>query len=240
MEYDTLLDIIKRRRSVRQYKPELVVPLDDVMKVMEAARWAPSGKNSQPWEFIVVRDKDKLQQVIPILLDNYEHLLRDAPQFFPMSMEYLRDIKTFIFVCGDPRFKRAYPQSSVNEEITRMYWENSERIYMQSMAAVVCNILLAAASLGLGAVWWTGTGESVTEQQLKKVLKIPEALQTICCIPLGYPGSDRPSPRTPRPLDNIAHFDEFDSSKWRSDRDVEHFVKDKQVRAEFYKKGQMG
>jgi nitroreductase len=58
MDYEPLLSLIKKRRSIRKYKPE-PVPLETVMKVLEAARWAPSGDNSQPWEFVVVRDKDK-------------------------------------------------------------------------------------------------------------------------------------------------------------------------------------
>ena len=58
MKYDTLLKIIKSRRSIRKYKSD-PVSLEDVMKVLEAARWAPSGNNSQPWEFVVVRDPGK-------------------------------------------------------------------------------------------------------------------------------------------------------------------------------------
>ena len=237
MDYDSLLAVIKRRRSIRQYKPERV-PIEDVMKVLEAARWASSGRNTQPWEFVVVRDKDRLRQVIDILMENYYRLRDKAPQFSPASMEYLRGVTTFIVVCGDPRFRVAYPQSNASEELSRMFWENSERIYIQSISAAICNILLAAASLGLGAVWWTGTGESITGQQLKAVLKIPEALDTICCIPLGYP-SGEPSLRTPRPLGNMVHFDEFDVSKWRPDQFVERFARDALFRAEFYKTGRV-
>ena len=67
MEYDNLLTLIKRRRSIRRYKPE-PVPMETVLKVLEAARWAPSGDNSQPWEFVVVRDTAKVSQVLEILI----------------------------------------------------------------------------------------------------------------------------------------------------------------------------
>jgi len=239
MDYENLLTVIKRRRTIRQYKPGLV-PIEDVMRVIEAARWAPSGRNSQPWEFIVVRSKDKLRQVLDIFIENNERLQEMAPRFSSLRVDYLQDVTTFIIVCADPRFKSAYPQSDTSEELTRMYWENSERIYIQSIAAAICNILLAATSLGLGTVWWTGVGESITEQQLKAALKIPQGLQTICCIPLGYPHDEPLPPRIPRPLETMVHFDEFDVSKWRTDQDVERLVQDKNVRAEFYKTGRMG
>jgi len=238
VDYENLLTVIKQRRTMRQYKPGLV-PIEDVTKVLEAARWAASGNNTQPWEFVVVRDKDKLRQVTEILLEQNKQLREKSLNFPHATKDYLWNVSTIIIVCGDPRFKPAYPQSNASEELARMYWENSERIYMQTITAAICNILLAATSLGLGTAWVTGASESPFDQQLKKVLKIPQELQPVCCIPLGYLPDERPSPRTPRPLETMVHFDEFDVSKWRTDQDVERFVQDKHVRAEFFKTGRM-
>jgi nitroreductase len=56
MNYDNLLFITKQRRSMRRYNTDQV-PIDNIKKIIEAARWAPSGNNSQPWEFVVVRDE---------------------------------------------------------------------------------------------------------------------------------------------------------------------------------------
>ena len=53
----SVLDIIKRRRSTRRYKDD-EIPEEVLLRVMEAARLAPSGKNLQPWKFILVKDKD--------------------------------------------------------------------------------------------------------------------------------------------------------------------------------------
>ena len=60
-DYDNLLKIIRRRYSVRRFRPD-PVPDELIEKVLEAGRWAPSGANHQPWEFIVVRDRDSIQQ----------------------------------------------------------------------------------------------------------------------------------------------------------------------------------
>ena len=48
MSYDSFLALVKKRRSTRRFKPD-PVPEDDINKIIEAARWAPSGFNLQPW-----------------------------------------------------------------------------------------------------------------------------------------------------------------------------------------------
>lgn len=238
MEYDILLSVIKRRRSIRSYRPD-PVPLEEVMKVLEAGRWAASGNNSQPWEFVVVRNPERKRQVVDIFVEQSERLRTYSNNFKSVpSKAYLNNASALVFVCGDPRFKLSYPQSN-DADLAGMFRESSEKIYMESVTSAICNIILAATSLGLGTVWITGSAESITERQLKVVLKVPEKLDIICCIPLGYPSSEKLSPRTPRPLESVVHFDEFDTGKWRSDKDVERFVKDPHVRAEFFKTGHM-
>ena len=54
-EFETLHDLVTRRASVRKLKPD-PIPDGYIEKMLETARWAMSGANSQPWEFIVVRD----------------------------------------------------------------------------------------------------------------------------------------------------------------------------------------
>ena len=53
--YELLYDIIRRRSSIRKLKPD-PIPEDSINKILEAGRWAMSGANSQPWEYIVVKD----------------------------------------------------------------------------------------------------------------------------------------------------------------------------------------
>ncbi len=59
---EVLLDFIKERRSIRQYQ-EKEIPDDKIEMILEAGRWAPSGSNKQPWEFMVVKDKDKIREI---------------------------------------------------------------------------------------------------------------------------------------------------------------------------------
>ena len=50
-----ILDVLISRKSIRRYKPD-PVPDEMIDKILEAARWAPSGENYQPWRFVVIRD----------------------------------------------------------------------------------------------------------------------------------------------------------------------------------------
>jgi nitroreductase len=70
------LELIKTRRSIRRYK-KAAVPEDLVEKILEAGRWAPSASNSQPWEFIIVRDGKIKEEVAKATI--YGKFLADAP-----------------------------------------------------------------------------------------------------------------------------------------------------------------
>ncbi len=54
-QYDMLIELLHRRMSVRKFKPD-PLPEGAIEKIMEAGRWAMSGANGQPWEYVVVTD----------------------------------------------------------------------------------------------------------------------------------------------------------------------------------------
>ena len=61
MKTEELLNVIRTRRSVRVYKGGKVSDRQ-LETILEAARWAPSGANTQPWEFVVTRDRKKMKR----------------------------------------------------------------------------------------------------------------------------------------------------------------------------------
>lgn len=97
MDYDSLLELAKTRRSVRKIKPD---PLPDeyVEKIIEVARWAPSGGNSQPWQFIVVKKDELRKKIFEIIMENQDtmtkvELTRDEDirfNFRPLRLGMLR------------------------------------------------------------------------------------------------------------------------------------------------------
>lgn len=79
-----ILDILHRRRSIRQYKKDL--PQDpQIKKVLEAGRWAPSGLNNQPWRFLVIKDKKRKDGLIQFT--KYGDVIRDAPVVLVVCMD---------------------------------------------------------------------------------------------------------------------------------------------------------
>ncbi|MGD8537616.1 MAG: nitroreductase family protein [Candidatus Aminicenantes bacterium] len=72
----SVLDTIRERRSVRVYKSD-PIPTESLLRVLEAARLAPSGKNLQPWKFIVVRDKELKKKLAKA--SNAQDFIAEAP-----------------------------------------------------------------------------------------------------------------------------------------------------------------
>ena len=76
MDYETFLELVKTRRSIRAFTDEPVTD-EQVQKVIDAARWAPSGANSQPWEFIVIREQ-KTKDQMATWARNMQELVHEA------------------------------------------------------------------------------------------------------------------------------------------------------------------
>ena len=78
-EKKSILELIKNRRSTRRFKPD-EVPEEDLMAVLEAARWAPSGENFQPWKFIIIKNKQTMEKIVDIIpYKKYQKFLMNAP-----------------------------------------------------------------------------------------------------------------------------------------------------------------
>ena len=75
----SILDIIKSRRSTRRFKTDMV-PDEDLNAVLEAARWAPSGENKQPWKFIVIKNREIMMKIVELSpFKRFHAFLRNGP-----------------------------------------------------------------------------------------------------------------------------------------------------------------
>lgn len=225
MEYENLLKLLKTRRSIRRYKPD-PVPDEYVNKIIEAARWAPSGANSQPWEFVVVRDPALKARIVQLVDEDYEiahrielsreprlrHAVYGKPPHPPHGYA---TAQVFIVLCGDTRMKNALPLAA------RMM--NGEGVFKSSLANTFIYMHLAITSLGLGAQWVSNTALPYVQSQLKALLGIPDVFDVYDTIALGFP-DEEPRPRPVRPLTELTHNDKYDMSKYRTDKDIEKFI----------------
>ena len=120
-----VFEAIFERRSVRKFTGE-DVSKEDLERILEAGRWAPSAGNVQPWEVIVVRSRELKERLAEAAL----------------SQEFVSEAPVVIVVCVD--LKRA----------ARTYGERGRSLYcIQDSAAAIQNMLLAAHSLGLATCW---------------------------------------------------------------------------------------
>ena len=82
MTYDEFLALVKARHTCRGFKAE-PIPDDAIEKILEAARWAMSGANSQPWEFVVVRKPETIRALYKAYQDDINDLNFWLEQRFP-------------------------------------------------------------------------------------------------------------------------------------------------------------
>ncbi|MCZ6623924.1 MAG: nitroreductase family protein [Deltaproteobacteria bacterium] len=211
-------ELVVNRRSIRGYQKDKDVPDKTIRKILENARWAPSGGNGQPWEFIVVRDQEMRNKIADLFLKQQEHkremeiAVRGEAR---MTGAGFRHAPIHIIVLGDPRVNESYP--------VRTREEKSDSHFYSGLANATLLIHLAATSLGLGSQYVSDASSPYMATMLKVLLGVPEPLKVYHLIPIGYPaGAVAPRPR--RELDEIIHYDKYDSKKFRTDKDIEKFI----------------
>lgn len=218
IEAETLLKIIRGRRSIRVFRPD-PVPEELLLKILEAGRWAPSGANGQPWDLIVVRDRDKRAKLSEILQDMGRWEKENEPKHvdaghvvFPInSFTYTRVVPAFIIVVLDPKMKKISIQVGDGSD---------DRIYRQSVGHLVQNMWLMTHALGLATVDITVRH---VQDRIKQLFGIPEELEVSDILPIGYTDQKRSKDR--RPLQEIVHFDQFDKRRMRTQADVDSIRK---------------
>ena len=215
METSELLKLMRERRSFRAFRPD-DVPEEAIRNILEAGRWAPSSANSQPWDFIIVKEtetKRKIQEDIQRVIEKIRSL-RDFPFLSTFTADYMIQAPVQIVVCGDTRFMRVSMMNQVDEQIEQFaFWG--------SVSMAIQNMLLAAQVQGLGSVVFT----DIYPDEIKRILGVPEPLRVICILPVGYPAEERDIGFR-RDIDEFTHRERFSLGKLRSDRFVEEARKD--------------
>jgi 5,6-dimethylbenzimidazole synthase len=225
-EIDTFLELVQGRRSIRRFKTD-PVPQECIEKVLESARWAMSGANAQPWEFVVVKDSALRKQLEDSWFEPHKEMYAIEQTRLPqLRLPPLRRFATqpsykgapvLIVVLGDRRTL----QASVLGGRFLCGSEGPEATYLKNMANATQNMHLAAAALGLGAKWISVT--AVWADAIKDILDIPRILEVHTIVALGYPAYESVAGYR-RPLQDIVHFDRYDRSKYRPGEEVYKFV----------------
>ena len=158
MEVNMVNEIIKKRKSIRKYDQSGVVTDEQIKTLLEAAMLAPSAVNSRPWEFIVVRNHEKLDAITKF--HPYTQMLKTAPVAIIMT---------------------ANPNALTGSKVTNMeFWQ-------QDCGAATQNILLQAADMGFGTCWCGLYPNKPVADSVAKLFDIPVDQIPFCVIAIGVP-----------------------------------------------------
>lgn len=191
--------MINKRRSIRKYRQE-TIPQDAILKMIEAAKVAPSAKNRQPWKFIVYSgiEKEDLLAVMEKGIDREskfpklpesESGIEDAQN----TLRIMREAPVIICVI-DPNGYSPFCELKPDQRFTEI---NSTL----SIGAAVENLILKATELGYGTLWIGNT--CFAYQELVKKLNVDG--QLVCAIAVGIP-AESPEARPRKSLDEIVEF----------------------------------
>jgi len=197
-----LLDIIKDRRSVKEYSSR-EVSKEVLFRILEASRWAPSAHNAQPWRFIVIIDSALKQKLSEDMARRWNKDLskngvpkEHRESLIKASVELFGNAPVVIVACSTMEGMEEYPDDR-RKKIEYV-------MAVQSVAAAIENILLAAHGEGLGSCWFCAP--LFCQDVVRKTLKIPKHVDPQALITLGYPANKlNPPPR--KALEEIVHQD---------------------------------
>jgi len=204
MSIDSLLAIIRERRSIREFGPESVSD-EDMRLIVEAARQAPSNSNRQAWKFLAVRNRDvrmRLRSAVESKIASIREKAVDPEQLavlgqFGPFLTFFADAPLVFVVLYKKAPSFLEPLLKSLDALTA---EASFPAEGFSAAMAIQNMLLAAHAIGLGAC--CTTAPLVAAGEIRDILKISPAYVIAAIVPVGRPL--RQAPAQPRkPVDQI-------------------------------------
>jgi 5,6-dimethylbenzimidazole synthase len=223
--YQALMDVVRRRMTSRQFRPDVPIPREHIDMVLEAARHAPSGANAQPWHFIVVTDPAVKKTIADYFVDEARQRAKLKMKFPTPNYRGLETAPGFIVVVADFRFVRAFPVLLDGSDLDRQYQANAERILLQSVAAATMSAHLAAAALGYQVWWVTAIGQESAQAAMRPLLGVPDDLSIIDIMLFGVPAKP-PYKRWKKTLPEIASFERFDMANHRTIEEIDEWVRE--------------
>jgi coenzyme F420-0:L-glutamate ligase / coenzyme F420-1:gamma-L-glutamate ligase len=181
---NNFLQIIKTRRSIRQFLPRKVA-IKAARQIIESARFAPSAHNSQPWRFIAFENSRLKERLAAHMGKAFRKDLEADKVAPPVIARKLQDSRErvmasplCILVCLYDEDCRTYPDTRRNQFEMQMAH--------QGIGAAIQNMLLTAHALGLGACWLSAP--LFCPEAVRKAFKIPKGWVPVALIAIGHSG----------------------------------------------------
>jgi nitroreductase len=203
-------EVVHTQRSIRQFKPD-PVPDEAIWKVLDAAIRAPSGSNTQPWAFLVVRDAAKRQAIAQAVRERMEDPVKrraEAATFDPVRRrmrlasiafrENVASAPVLIIPC-------LVAPTSPTKDMKSLFAGSS--IY-----GAVQNLMLAARALGLGTVLTT-FNIAIDDVLRRGDFGVPDDALPVAIIPMGYPDGQQFGPTTRKPVESVTFWDGWGATR---------------------------
>ncbi len=179
-----VLETIKNRRSIRQYSSKQIKE-EELDAILEAAIYAPSAVNQQPWYFTIIQNQEMIEFINTIAKKN-------------MTKDSSERVKNRGM---NENFHTFYHAPTVIMVSGKKDWQYS----FTDCCAAIENMLLAAESLGIGSCWIGFIRYFLQDKEAVKKLNIPAEFEPYYAVCLGYKASKDPIKATERNK-NVFHF----------------------------------
>lgn len=196
---DAFLAVFSKRQTVRRYKPD-PVPKGHILKILDAARRGPTCMNQQPWMFLVIQDKAKIEAMRRRSLDSlsrrFDEAAAKSKDAKPEDIERRK--------AGAIRFTEGYFTAPVYVVVLVDSESQCSGYALKHDGPIAAAyLMLAARAFGYGTAYLT---DGISEEVTREVLAIPARYVRICITPIGIPdGWPKPAPK--RELDEMVAYE---------------------------------
>jgi len=196
---DAFLAVFSKRQTVRRYKPD-PVPKEHILKILDAARRGPTCMNQQPWMFLVIQDKAKIEAMRKRSLDSlsrrFDEAAAKSKDAKPEDIERRK--------AGAIRFTEGYFTAPVYVVVLVDSESQCSGYALKHDGPIAAAyLMLAARAFGYGTAYLT---DGISEEVTREVLAIPARYVRICITPIGIPdGWPKPAPK--RELDEMVAYE---------------------------------
>jgi len=200
----SIIRAIRDRRSTRKYTPQNV-SLATISELLDAARWAPSAHNAQPWRFIILVETLKKHNLAGAMANAWRADLIKSGSYSKMqevpikaSIERFTNAPVIIVACITLVDMCIHTDESA---------QKSERdLAVQSLGAAMQNILLAAENKKLGTCWYCAP--IFCKDTIRESLAIPKEVEPQALITVGYP-DEKPKAPARKPPHAFSHLNRW-------------------------------
>ncbi len=206
-------EAIYKRKSIRKFKDE-IVPREDILKMIELATEAPSPKHQQNWHFIVLQDKDKIDEIAEIVEKSHIRIGEMAKDEKDKK-KHMIFLKYYTLFKHAPALVIVYANKydSIEEKILIENGINEEELEnlrasqscAQGIGAAIENFLLGATEMGYGTCYMTGPTHAKVE--IEEYLNFEkEGYNLMSMIALGKPEDNTSEKPKRKPLEEVVTF----------------------------------